>query len=655
MKTEELEDNYKDFKFPDLEGDNHINKLKENLEIIDERIDNLLTIENKTYDNFYIPYNMVFDKISDQNFYLNHINSVKNTDRTKEVVNQALPILSEWSSKNAQREDIYDALKQVLQTDLTKSQKRAVEESLLSKKLSGVGMEEDLKNKIKDINLRLSQLKNDYNNNLLESTKKYKLVITNPEDVKEFPEDELKRHEREDGDGWEFNLQAPSYSAYMKYGNNSELRKELKDQYVTRAPENEDIIEEMLTLKRELSELLGYKDYTEISLLTKMANDSDQVIDFLNNLKEKSLPIAKKEDETLLEFAKSEYDYDNDYLQPWDKSYYSNKYQEEKFEFKSEELKPYFEQNKVLEGLFNFLNDKFEMEFKEVANDTYIWDDKVRVFDVYRKGEEHSRVYFDLESRDDKNGGAWMSNSQEGYEWNGDKRTPVAYVTCNFTPSTDDLPSLLKHTEVVTLWHEMGHILQHICSEIKDPIFSGINGIEWDAVEWSSQFLELFVYEEDILRSFAYHYETGEVIPNDLIDKLNSIKSYMVGNSIKRQVSFSLFDMEIHKLKDTSKENIQKVLTDIRQDMNIKTTEGDKFQNGFQHIFAGGYSAGYYSYKWAEVLSVDSFIEFNKRNNPTQYYDKFLSRGSSLTSMEMFEDYMGREPNENSLIEYYLS
>lgn len=653
MKTE-VQENYKEFKSPDLEGDNHINKLQENLYLIDQKINNLLKIEEKTYDNFYVPYNMVFEEISNQNFYLSHINSVKNTDRTKEIVNKSLPILSEWSSKNAQREDIYEALNELLETDLTPAQKRSVEESLLSKKLSGVGLETDLKNKIKDINMRLSQLRNDYSNNLLDSTNKYKLVITNPEDVKEFPEDELKRHECENGNGWEFTLQAPSYSAYMKYGNNSNLRKELKKEYVTRSPENEEVIEELLTLKRELSELLGYKDYTEISLLTKMANDSDQVIDFLNNLKDKSLPIAEKEDQELLEFTRSEYGYKGDYLKTWDKSYYSNKYQEQKFKFKSEELKPYFEQSKVLDGLFNFLNEKFEMEFKEVT-DTYIWDEKVRVFDIYRRGEEHSRVYFDLEARDDKRGGAWFSNSESYYELNDIKRTPVAYVTCNFTPSKDDLPSLLTHYEVVTLWHEMGHALQHICSEIKDPMFSGINGIEWDAVEWSSQFLELFAYEDDVLRSFAHHYETGEVIPDELIEKLNTIKSYMVGNMIKRQVSLSLFDMEIHKLKDTSKENVQDTLTKIRKDMNIQSIEGDKFQNGFQHIFGGGYSAGYYSYKWAEVLSIDAFIEFNKRNNPSEYYDKFLSKGSYLTSMEMFESYMGRKPNENSLIEYYLN
>lgn len=642
---------YKEFKYPDLE--NHTTKTKELLEEIDNSINSLLKIEGKNYYNFYVPYNMLFEKVSKHNFYLFHINSTKNTNKTQEVIKENLPILSEWSTKNAQREDLYDALQEVMKHDLTKAQKREVEESILSKELSGVGLEKGLKTKISNINLKLSELSNDFSNNLLKATKDYKLVITNPEDVKEFPEDELKRHENGDGDGWEFTLQGPSYSSYMKYGNNPDKRKELHEAYLTRAPENENIIEEILSLRKEVSELLGYKNYSEISFLTKMVDNSDQVFKFLNTLKDKSLPIAEKEDQELKKFARSEYNIDK--LNPWDKSYYINKYKEKKFNFKQEELKPYFEQRNVLNGMIDFLNDKFNLEFKEVTNDTYIWDEKVIVYDITRNSKEHSRVYFDLESRDDKQGGAWMNNSETGYEWNGEKRIPIAYITCNFTPSTDGLPSLLKHSEVVTLWHEMGHALQHICSEVNDPILSGINGIEWDAVEWSSQFLELFTYEKDILQKFARHYQTNKVIPNDLINKINIMKNYRVGNNIKRQVEFSLFDMEIHTSDDTSKENVQDTLDNVREELNVETINNDKFQNGFAHIFSGGYSAGYYSYKWAEVLSIDSYLKFREENDYQKYYNEFLSKGSSLTSMEMFESYMGRKPDENSLINYYLN
>jgi len=637
--------NYKEFKYPNLKT--HISKLKELLTDVDTQIESLLKIEGKNYDNFYVPYDMIFEKVSNHNFYLSHINSTKNTGKTQEVTKESLPIISEWSTKNEQREDMFEALQEVMESDLTPAQKRVVEESILSKKLSGVGLDDDLKNKINKINMKLSELTNNFSNNILESTKKFKMEVTNPEDVKEFPEDELQRHKK--GDIWEFNLQIPSYSAYMKYGSNSDLRKELYTSMLTRAPENEDIIEEILTLKKEISNLFGYKNYSEISFLTKMVDNSDQVFDFLNTLKEKSLPISENENKELEDFVKSEYNTKN--LNPWDKSYYINKYKEETFKFKSEDLKPYFEQSNVLNGLFDFLNDKFNLEFNEV-NDTYIWDDKVKVFDITRNGKEHSRVYFDLESRDDKNGGAWMNNSSTGYELNGDKRLPVAYATCNFTPSTDDLPSLLTHDEVLTLWHEMGHVLQHICSDIKDPILSGINGVEWDAVEWSSQFLELFTYEKEVLQNFAIHYKTLEVIPDNLIDKINIMKNYRIGNSIKRQVEFSSFDMEIHTSEDTSKENVQMILNNIRREFKSESFDGDKFQNGFAHIFSGGYSAGYYSYKWAEVLSIDAFLKFRENNDSEKYYNEFLSKGSSLTSMEMFENYMGRKPNENSLIDY---
>ena len=640
--------NYKEFKYPDLE--NHISNLKELLKEVDNKINDLLKIKSKNYDNFYVPYNMLFEKVSKHNFYLSHINSTKNTDDTQTVTKEILPILSDWSTKNAQREDIFKALVEVSNTNLTKSQKRAVNESILSKKLKGVGLKDELKEKITKINLRLSELSNNFSNNLLEATKKFKLEVTNPDDVREFPEDELKRHKK--GDIWEFNLQTPSYSAYLKYGSNPNIRKELYTAYVTRAPENEYIIEETLNLRNKLATLLGYKDYSEISFSTKMVDNSDQVFNFLNTLKEKSLPMAEKEDKELKGFVKNEYGVSD--LNPWDKSYYINKYKEKNFKFKSEDLKPFFEQSLVLKGLLNFLNDKFDLEFKEVTN-TYTWDKKVKVYDVFKNNKEHSRVYFDLESRDDKRGGAWMNNSDTGYEWNGIKKIPVAYVTCNFTPSTADIPSLLTHSEVLTLWHEMGHILQHICSEVKDPIFSGINGVEWDAVEWSSQFLELFTYEKDVLQKFAIHYKTGEIIPDEYIDKINIMKNYRIGNSIKRQVELSLFDMKIHTTDNISKEKVQKILDNIRGELKIESITEDKFQNGFSHIFSGGYSAGYYSYKWAEVLSIDTFLEFIKRGDSEKYYNEFLSKGSSLTSMEMFENYMGRKPNENALIEYYFS
>lgn len=694
---------YIDLKYPNLKT--YISDLEDILINTKSVVDELVNIDEKTYDSFLKPYFRAFDELHKHTWIFNHINSVKNTDETQKVKSDSLSILSKWYNEMGQREDIYESLLEVSNTNLDNSQSRVIKDSLLSFTLNGIGQTEDIKKRIGDINTELSSLSNDFSNNLLESTK-YSLIIDDPNDVKEFPTDELERHLYKDKDDkWEFNLQQPSYSAYMKYGSNPELRKKLYTAYVTRAPMNEDIIESILSLKNEKAKLLGYNNYAEISLLDKMAESPDEVIKFMERLKDKSLPFAKRDELELNQFVLDKYNVKD--INPWDMSYYINKYQDEIFDFRSEDLQPYFEQSSVLNGMFDFLNDQFGLSFVEVHN-TYIWDDKVKVFDVTRNDKPHSRVYFDLESRDDKRGGAWMDESQTGYlasneeylEFLNKKRLevnekknecsrnslyekaalyrdeeihieseiskyvkskdngrilPIAYVTCNFTPSTETLPSLLKHSEVETLFHEMGHILQHICSEVDDETYAGIGGIEWDAVEWSSQFLELFVYEPDVLRSFGKHYKTGEVIPDELIDKINLIKSYREGTSIIRQLELGMFDMKIHMSDDTSKESVQTILDDIRSDMNTTYIKEDKFQNGFSHIFAGGYSAGYYSYKWAEVLSVDAFLTYKETKDPDEYYDKFLSKGSSELSMDMFIDYVGREPSEESLIKYLLS
>ena len=690
--------------FRNLNLETYIEDLKELLQTTEDRVNELLKIENKTYDNFMKPFWESYRELNLHSFYLGHIDSVKNTEQTQRVKTESLPIKSEWYTKMGQREDIYQALKEVSETDLTPSQRRVVEESLLAKKLKGIGMDEESKKRIGEINKELSELSNKFGQNLLEATNNYSLEVIDAKDVKEFPEDELKRHKKEGTDHWEFTLQVPSFMAYMKYGTNSDIRKELHTAYVTRAPENEDIIESILTLRNEKAKLLGYRNHADICLLTNMADTPEDVIDFLDRLKESSLPYAEKDKEGLLKFVEQEYGVTE--INPWDVGYYVNKHREKNFDLKAEDVKPYFEQSSVLNGMFEFLGDKFDLEFKEVK-DTYVWDEKVKVFDVSRHGKDHSRVYFDLEAREDKRGGAWMNSSHTGYtmtneeyishleskleELRADKKSiiltqqyekaanlrnlektlmakleavrqsgetfkvlPVAFVVCNFTPSTDELPSLLGHGEVETLFHEMGHVLQHICSEVEDRAYAGINGIERDAVEWSSQFLELFVYESDVLKQFAKHHETGEVIPDEYVEKINKVRTYREGSAIVRQLVFAMFDMKIHTSDVTTKEFVQDTLNGVRNDLKRDYIPENKFQCNFSHIFNGGYSAGYYSYKWAEVLSVDSFLRFKELNNTSEYYDKFLAMGSSKPSMEMFVDYMGRKPSEEEYVNYVI-
>jgi len=694
---------YKDFKSPNLET--HISEMKRLMVVAEEKVNQLLKIENKTYRNFLKSYLIAFKDLSSHTFYFDHINSVKNTKETQKVKRKSLPILGEWFGRMEQREDVYQALLEVSETALKPAQRRVIEESLLSKKLKGIGQEDSIKNRITQINTKLSELSNTFFKNVLDATQVFTVEVTNPDDVKEFPEHELSRHIKEGTGHWEFTLQRPSFLAYMMYGSNSEIRRKLYTAFCTLASEtNEDVIESILTLKNEMAKILGYDNYAEVSLITKMAESSEEVLGFLDRLKEKGKVYFEKDSEALLLFIEKEFGVTE--LNLWDKTYYINKYKEKIFDFKEEDVKPYFENSSVMEGMFEFLREKFGLDFEQVT-DTYVWDDKVAVYDVTRNGKEHSRVYFDNESRDDKKNGAWMDSSQTGYlqsneEYISDLESeiqkiqeeknkvipskkaerdamhsseerdlisrleqvkesgeenwvlPIAYVTCNFTPSTDNLPSLLSHYEVTTLFHEMGHVLQHICSEVEDETYAGINGIEWDAVEWSSQFLELFSYESDVLKTFGKHYKTGETITDDLIDKINTIRTYRQATALMGQLQNGIFDMKIHMSDITTKEHIQSTLTNVRKALGIQVINDDKFQCSFGHIFSGGYSAGYYSYKWAEVLSVDSFLHFIENNDAEDYYNKFLSKGSSEKSMDMFINYMGRKPDEESLVKYLL-
>lgn len=620
---------------------------------IKKSVNDLLSIKDKTYANFLIPYNLLFEDYGLNIFTLSHIKSSCTNDDIDELYNEMLPLISDFSTEFKQRDDIYEAFKYIKENDtLDTSQERYLDKVLLSFKLSGIGLNDDDKKRIGHINSRLSELSSNFSNKILNDTKDFKLVVDNKDDVLEFDDSELERHYDKEKGNWIFTLQYPSFSAYMKYGNNRSLREKLYKAYVNRGKGNDLLIDEMLSLKHEKANILGYNNYAEISLLTKMANTPTDVINFLDNLSsDEIIDMANSENSELLEFAKLN-GFEGEELRPYDIAYFNNKYELEKFNYDENEVKVYFEQGSVLNGLFKFLNNTFDLEFRQVE-DPNIWHDKVYVYDVYRSDNYHSRVYIDLEARTNKRQGAWMNNSHTGYKYNGDVKYPIAYITCNFTPSTDDLPSLLKHSEVHTLFHEMGHVLQHICSEVSDPLLSGINGVEWDAVEWASQFLELFTYNKDVISNISRHYETGESMPKDIINKIINKKNHRFANNLLRQVEFGKFDMMIHT---TESPNVKETLTEIRTQLSRTFEEYDNFQNAFGHIFGGGYSAGYYSYKWSEVLSEDSYNEFIKRgindgNNAIEFYNKFLAMGSSVPSMDMFKDYMKREPNPGILLE----
>ena len=630
-----------------------LNQIKQNK----EKLQQLLKIENKTYQNFVKPYQLMHVKLGILFSPISHLNYVKNSPKTQEVYTALLPVITEYYTELGQNEELYKAFKEIYEKEkntLNQEQKKVLEDAIKEFELSGVNLEGEKREKVKQINIKLSQLQNQFAQNLLNATDSYEMIIENYEDVKELPETELKAAQQEkDGKTvYRFTLHQPSYIAYMTYGSNREKREELYRAYVTRAPENDKILEEILALRYEKAKLLGFNNYAELSLATKMAQSPSQVLDFLYDLARKSKPQAEKEYEELNNYAKKLGLKDD--LQAYDFSYYAEKLKKEKYNVNDEEYKPYFEKKRVIKGLFDFLNKLFKLEFEEVK--VPVWHPSVNVYHIYKNNELIGRLYLDLEAREGKRDGAWMDEWVAHHEdEKGNIIKPVAFIVANFSPATEDTPSLLRPYDVETLFHEMGHALHHLVSKVKEPFVSGIAGVEWDAVEFPSQFLEKFAYEPSVLKTFAFHYKTGEPIPEDMIDRLKNAKNFLSAMAMVRQLEFAIFDMLIHMDKYTAKD-VQEILNKVREEVAvIKPPEYNKFQWSFSHIFAGGYAAGYYSYKWAEVLSADAYFMFvdNGIYNDDvaeSFYEEILTKGGSRPAMELFKQFAGREPEVDALL-----
>ncbi len=630
-----------------------LNQIEENKKTIEE----LLKIENKTYKNFVKPYQLIHVKLGLLYSPISHLNYVKNSQKTQEVYSSLLPVITEYYTNLGQDERLYKAFKEIYEKEkdnLSQEEKKVLEDAIRDFELSGVSLPEEKRNRVKEINIKLSQLQNQFAQNLLNATDSYEMIVENFEDVKELPEIDLEaaKVEKDGKTVYRFTLQQPSYIAFMTYSSNREKREKLYKAYVTRAPENDKILEEILSLRHEKANLLGFKNYAELSLATKMAQSPEEVINFLRELAKKSKPQAEKEYEELNQFAKSLGFEDK--IQAYDFSYYAEKMKKAKYNVNDEEYKPYFEKNQVIEGLFSFLNKLFKLEFEKV--DVPVWHPSVNVYHIYRKGELVGRIYMDLEAREGKRDGAWMDEWVPYHEdLEGNIVPPVAYIVANFSPATEKTPSLLRPYDVETLFHEMGHALHHLLSKVKEPFVSGIAGVEWDAVEFPSQFLEQFAYEPSVLKTFAKHYKTGKVMPDEMIERLKNARNFLSALAMVRQLEFGLFDMLIHLDKYTAEE-VQKILDKVREEVSvIKPPPYNKFQWSFSHIFAGGYAAGYYSYKWAEVLSADAYFMFvdNGIYNDDvaeSFYEEILTKGGSKPAMELFKAFAGREPDVDALL-----
>lgn len=640
--------------FPEFHSDNLLEKEKTILNKMESNkrfIEALLQNDSISYQNFLKPYQRVQTELGDLVTEVSHLNSVKNNEESQTIYSRLLPKLSEYYTDLGQNEEIFSALLKIQKAEptLNAEQTKVLENEIRDFRLSGVGLDKTTKEELKNIRVKLSDLTNQFSQNVLNATNAFALHL-NEDDVKGIPESDKNSAKQPDGT-YKFTLHFPSYIAYMTYGENREIRKKLYDAYCTRAPENGKLIEEILNLRDKEAKLLGFETYAHLSLATKVANTPEEVISFLDHLALKAKPIAEKEYSEIKSFAKK---LGRDSLEPWDLTYYSEKFKKDSFSYDEEIYRPYLEKETVIKGTFQFLEKLLGVTFKQ-AN-TPVWEPSVLCYDLLVEGETQSRLYLDLEVRSEKKGGAWMHNWKPHFEdENGKRVLPIAFVVASFPKATETQPSLLRPSDVVTLFHELGHALHHLLSKVKEPFVSGVNGVEWDAVEFPSQFLENFVYEPKVLELFAKHYQTKEPMPSSYIDTMVKAKNFMSAMGVIRQLEFAKFDMLVHKEKPTET-RVQEILDQVRKEIAIVIPPAyNKFQNSFTHIFAGGYAAGYYSYKWAELLSANAFYSFIDKgvfdlDHASHFRKTVLEKGGSSNAMNLFREFYGKDPEIDALL-----
>ncbi|QIR15935.1 oligopeptidase A [Shewanella aestuarii] len=638
-------------------------------------IDSLLAANTVyTWDNLIAPLEEVDDELSKIWSPVSHMNSVVSNDDWREAHDNCLPLLSDYGTYVGQHQALYEAYKSIHQSaefaSLSQAQKMVIEQSLRDFELSGIGLNDDDKKHYGKIVKRLSELTSGFSNQLLDATQAWTKLVTDEAELAGLPDSALAAAkamaEAKELDGWLFTLDFPSYLPVMTYSDNRELREECYRAFVTRASDqgpnagefdNTDNMNEIVALRHELANLLGFESYAHKSLATKMAETPEQVLGFLNELGQRSKAQGESELAELRAFAKEHYGVTE--MASWDLSYYAEKLQHHKYEVSQEILRPYFPEDKVLSGLFFTVNKLFGLTISEQKQfDT--WHKDVRFFHIYDADNVHrGSFYLDLYARTGKRGGAWMDDCRGRRITSTGLQKPVAYLTCNFNGPVDGKPALFTHDEVTTLFHEFGHGIHHMLTKVNVGGVSGINGVPWDAVELPSQFMENWCWQEEALAEISGHYETGEPLPKALLDKMLAAKNFQSGMMMLRQLEFSLFDFRMHLEFDPAKgSNIQGILDEVRSQIAVLTPPSfNRFQHGFAHIFAGGYAAGYYSYKWAEVLSADAFSRFEDEGifNPEtgkSFLNNVLEMGGSEEPMTLFKRFMGREPSIDALLRH---
>ncbi len=622
---------------------------------------------------------------------VSHLNAVMNSSQLREIYNANLPLITQFYAELSQDLLLFEKFKQLRASEefnhLSSARKRIIENELRDFRLGGAELPSDKKKRFLQIQEELSSLSSKFNDNLLDATNAYSLIIEETETLSGIPVDVLqaaKELAEEDAKtGWKFTLHMPSYLPVLQYADNRDLREQMYHAYATRASEfdsqigsdrnNMPLINKILELRQEAAQMLGYENYAEVSLVTKMATSPQQILDFLGKLAVKAKPYAEQDFRALQQFAAEELNLSK--LEAWDLAYVSEKLREERYAFSDQEIKQYFPEDKVLTGMFKLVEKLYGIHIVAAAASRNVqsWHPDVKFFDISdASGQLIGQFYLDLYARPTKRGGAWMDDAVTRRRTE-DKQTgshgiqiPVAYLTCNFSApvniNNQFRPALFTHNEVIVLFHEFGHGLHHLLTKVEDLGVSGINGVEWDAVELPSQFMENFCWEWDVLTGMTQHVETGQPLPRALFDKMIKAKNFQSGLQMLRQIEFALFDMHIHfDFKPHGDKTVIQLLNDIRKAVAVITPpDFNRFPNSFAHIFAGGYAAGYYSYKWAEVLSADAYSMFEETasdgvvNAATglRFLEEILAMGGSRSALESFIAFRGREPELDALLRH---
>ncbi|MBI3778205.1 MAG: oligopeptidase A [Gammaproteobacteria bacterium] len=627
-----------------------------------------------TWDGFAQPIEDMRERLARLWSPVSHLHAVMDSEPLRTAYNAGLPKITDYFTELAQDERVYAGYKSIAASSgfaqLTQAQKKIVENTLRDFRLAGAELPPKEKARFKQLQQEIAALHSKFTENVLDATQAWDLRLSDETDLAGLPESAramAKQDAQEKNpEGWRFTLEGPSYIGFMTYADNRELRRQMYEAFVTRASDqgptagrwdNGDLIVQLLRRRCESARLLGFANYAEYALQTRMAKTVPEVMDFLNDLAARARPAARKDFDELKRFAREAHGVEQ--LEVWDIAYYSEKLQQAKYYFSQEDLRPYFPETKVVPGMFEVVERLYGLKITEVKG-VEAWHPDVRFYEIRDGADEvRGRFYMDLYARAHKRGGAWMDDCINRKRTAGGVQVPVAYLVCNFTPPVGGKPALFTHDEVTTLFHEFGHGLHHMLTRVDYVGVAGINGVAWDAVELPSQFMENWCWEREALDLIAAHHQSGDRIPDDLYKKMIAAKNFQSGMQFVRQLEFSLFDMRLHAGFDPDgRKNVQEVLDEVRAEVAVMMPPAfNRFQNGFSHIFAGGYAAGYYSYKWAEVLSADAFSKFEERGvfdraTGLEFLRNILEQGGSREPMELFVNFRGRAPRIDALLRH---